>query len=172
MLDMFATVPNTTVLTIHANQSSTTFSAFMRFLSRAWCRDNPINGFFLQLGDKRRRTGIRREERERVPRARHRDIHHPPLLRVLEQFLLGGNQSQQRVINDLCGKTSATAVGVQQNDMIGLKALGRVDGLEAEAEARKLPLQRAHVRFNKAVPPKKEDAHRFFCIIRLSRHNS
>jgi len=53
MLNVFATVPNTTVLTIHANQSSTTFSAFMRFLSRACCSDHAVNGVFLQLSDKR-----------------------------------------------------------------------------------------------------------------------
>ena len=63
----------------------------------------------------------------------HGDIHHPSLLSILKRFLLGGDQSKQGIIDDFGGKAGPTAVDIQQNDVICLQPLGRMNRLETDA---------------------------------------
>lgn len=101
MLDMLTSIPDPTVSSRHAQQPPTAFPAFMAFGLRAGQRCYAIGSVLPQFGDKGRRPRVRGKDCQGVTRPGHRDIHHAPLLGVLESFFLGRHQRQQGVVDDL-----------------------------------------------------------------------
>lgn len=82
---------------------------------------------------------------------RHRHIHDAPLSGVLERLLVGRDQRQERVIDDLRREPRAAAVCVQQDNMVRFQPLGGMDGLEVDFQPQKTAPQTLHVRFVETV---------------------
>ena len=88
MREMLAAIPDATILAPHPQQPTATLPALMGVFFSACCLRQRIGRILLQLRDKGRGPGIRGEDRQSVTGAGHRDIHHPPLFRILERLLL------------------------------------------------------------------------------------
>ena len=118
----------------------------------------------LQLGGEGRRVRSVGDQVDVASRPGERDVEEAPLLGIAVRFRIGEDEVQQGIVDDLGGEAVPAAGEAEQDDVVGLEALGGVNGLEADPERGVTALQGLVAGEDAAVARENEDGRGAFAV--------